>query len=1069
MSQYPAVFVLSSLNGSNGFKITGAVGTSSDSLEISFAGDLNGDGFDDLVIGNKANGGSGAAFVLFGGERSASASVALSAIDGSNGFKFGASTAGDLTGRSVASAGDVNGDGIDDLIVGATGADGPGTNSGAAYVVFGHAGVFAAAIDPSTLDGSNGFRLSGNGDNSHAGTSVSRAGDFNGDGIDDLIVGAPQDGPAGGFGSLGYGSSYVVFGSKAGFAANLYLGVIDSSKGFAIKGAVSGEQSGISVSAAGDFNGDGFDDLVVGAFQNNAHGNSTGAAYVVFGNGNAAPAALELSALDGSNGFKLTGTASQDYTGVSVSGGCDLNGDGLADIVVGAWGVNGKKGAAYVVFGTTTSPGANLDASALDGNNGFKISGSGSTGFSGYSVSSAGDVNGDGFDDVIVGAWTSATNGNLSGASYVVFGKAGGFIANLDLSTLDGNNGFRIDGAAALDFSGARVSGGGDLDHDGFADLIIASPRIGTTYVVYGSMPNEAVDRTGTAIDNTIHGGDFGDALSGLGGDDTLIGHGGNDTLIGAKGNDLLNGGAGDDVMQGGKGLDTADYGDDSAGVTVNLALGTASGTAIGNDILQTIENIVGGSGNDALTGDGKTNVLSGGAGNDALDGGAGVDTADYGTSIAAIVADLAVGTASGAGSDTLTGIENLRGGSGNDFLSGDVNRNVLDGAGGDDTLAGAGGNDSLIGGSGNDTADYSADSAGVAVNLKTGTAKGPGVGNDTLSGIENATGGNGNDTLGGDNGPNGLKGNDGNDSLAGGAGNDVLDGGAGNDTADYSSDGPGIVASLMTGTASGASAGNDTLIGIENLVGGAGKDTLTGDANDNVLVGGAKNDTLSGGDGNDVLAGGTGDDQLNGGNGNDTADFSAETAAVTVSLVAGTASGATAGSDTLSAVENILGGTAGDVLSGDTNANTIMGGDGNDTIAGDAGADLLGGGSGADTFVYAAVSDSTGATYDTLTAFNTADDRLDLTVAVTGIDSALKHGTLSQAGFDTDLASALTAAKIGAGHAVLFRPDAGGLAGQTFLVIDMNGVAGYQAGADLVLHLDAAINSASLSTANFI
>ncbi len=119
----------------------------------------------------------------------------------------------------------------------------------------------------------------------------------------------------------------------------------------------------------------------------------------------------------------------------------------------------------------------NIDLSTLDGTNGFQISGEAADDYSGVSVASAGDVNGDGFDDLIVGARDADPNGTYSGASYVVFGKAAGFAANLDLSTLDGTNGFQLSGEAASDYSGFSVASAGDVNGDGFDDLIVGAPR----------------------------------------------------------------------------------------------------------------------------------------------------------------------------------------------------------------------------------------------------------------------------------------------------------------------------------------------------------------------------------------------------------------------------------------------------------------------------------------------------------------------------------------------------------------------------------------------------------------
>ena len=329
----------------------------------------------------------------------------------------------DRSGISVASAGDVNGDGFDDLIVGAFNADPNGTNSGASYVVFGKSAGFTSSIQLSGLDGSTGFKLSGAASGDKAGYSVASAGDVNGDGFDDLIVGAKwADSP------FTYaGASYVVFGKATGFAANLNLSTLDGSAGFRLSGAATDDYSGGSVASAGDVNGDGYDDLIISAHGSDAGFPSSGASYVVFGKASGFTANIALGSLDGTSGFRLRGGAGGDQSGVSVASAGDVNGDGYDDLIVGAPSASNFAGKAYVVFGKASGFGADIDLSGLDGNNGFRLSGLTFANMAGRSVASAGDVNGDGYDDLIVGARDGASNNTNTGASYVVFGKATGF------------------------------------------------------------------------------------------------------------------------------------------------------------------------------------------------------------------------------------------------------------------------------------------------------------------------------------------------------------------------------------------------------------------------------------------------------------------------------------------------------------------------------------------------------------------------------------------------------------------------------------------------------------------
>ncbi|HET6161309.1 MAG TPA: Ig-like domain-containing protein [Dongiaceae bacterium] len=490
------VIDLSTLDGTTGFRLDGVRGDDYSGSSVSSAGDVNGDGFDDVIVGALHALEGGASYVVFGKADGFNPSLDLASLDGATGFRLDGVAPGDESGGSVSSAGDVNHDGFDDLIIGADGADPGGTESGAAYVVFGKADSFAATFDLSTLDGKTGFRVDGAASKDFFGVSVSSAGDVNSDGFDDVIIGAPNAGTG--------GASFVVFGAAAGFDAALAVSALDGKNGFRLDGE---GNSGRSVSSAGDVNGDGLDDLIIGSPYADPAGDSSGAAYVVFGKTTGFDATLDLSTLDGTTGFRLDGAAANDFTGFSVSSAGDLNGDGFDDVIVGAASYFspsfGSSGATYVVFGKENGFDATLDLSTLDGKTGFRLDGQGEYDRSGFSVSGAGDVNGDGFDDIIVGA--PYAGGASVGVSYLVFGKAEAFDAALDIGTA----GILLRGTTSHEFSGTSVSDAGDVDGDGLADVIIGAPgatgaAAGASYVVFGSTLTGAQADLGTTVQDSL-------------------------------------------------------------------------------------------------------------------------------------------------------------------------------------------------------------------------------------------------------------------------------------------------------------------------------------------------------------------------------------------------------------------------------------------------------------------------------------------------------------------------------------------------------------------------------------
>jgi hypothetical protein len=445
-------------------------------------------------------------------------------------------------GSAVAGIGDINGDGYADFAVAAPQANAGGTGKGQVYVVYGNKTGLPPTLTLNAL-GSNGFTITGLTNLTQLGSGifatgvgpgVAGLGDVNGDGIDDFVVGAQN--AAG-----GKGQAYVIFGSKTAFPSNFDLATLNGANGFSLTGATAADAFGASVGGAGDFNGDGLNDIVVSSPLAPGGGTDRGSVYVVFGSKNGFPADVSASTINGTNGVTINGVADNDQIGNSVAGADDVNGDGFSDVVIGARKVATNKGAAYVVFGGKTPP-ATISLSGLTGANGFSITGTNANDQVGWSVSGAGDMNGDGLSDVVVGAPGVAT---LKGAAYVVFGSKTAFPATVAVSSLNGTTGFTINGIAAGDELGWSVAGGKDINSDTLSDIVVGAPGAptatfkGAAYVIFGSKnpfaaafdPATLNGQTGFSLTG-INNSDWAGYAVGMVGD--VNGDGASEVLVGA-------------------------------------------------------------------------------------------------------------------------------------------------------------------------------------------------------------------------------------------------------------------------------------------------------------------------------------------------------------------------------------------------------------------------------------------------------------------------------------------------------------------------------------------------------
>lgn len=430
--------------------------------------------------------------------------VALAELNGQNGFRIEGELKADNSGSSLNAKGDINGDGINDLLVGSPGSF--GGYGGRSYLIFGDPDLGKTGFFNLTqLNGVNGVTFTGASSDDNGGYVAAE--DLNGDAHPDLLIGA-----------TGANRAYVVFGGPANLIPMVVAGgvfslpSVNGVNGFIAQGPTSccpPYLTGASLALA-DINADGRKDLMVA----DAAGALGGFSFVLFGRSGVSSATINLFSLDGVNGFRTQTSA----------GGCldagDINGDAIADMLLGAsldspGGIT-RAGQTYVLFGGSNINGGNAIVNvALNGTNGFTIEGEIPNSYSGSVLSAGGDINGDGYTDILIGApadysvFFTSTN---PGHSYVVFGGSGvGANGSIPLSELNGLNGFKIFGEAAGDGNGQAVKIIEDINGDAYSDLLIGAPGIspkgvtgaGRTYVVFGG-PN--IGRMGYVALSNLNG-----------------------------------------------------------------------------------------------------------------------------------------------------------------------------------------------------------------------------------------------------------------------------------------------------------------------------------------------------------------------------------------------------------------------------------------------------------------------------------------------------------------------------------------------------------------------------------
>ncbi len=490
-------------------------------------GDVNGDGFDDTIIGapaadSPAGDAGGVVYVIYGGPQGPASPVDLDtdgAISQAGETRILGAQAGARLGQSVTSA-DVDGDGLDDIVVGAPNASGQGPATGEVVIVYGSTALPGAVVDLAQASDTTIVL----GDDAQGRTGVSLAsGDIDADGRADVIIGAPGDAPGA---SRQGGSVMVIYGDPALRGTTIDLnteGAISPAGETRIFGDRAGDQTGVSV-ASGDVNGDGLGDIIIGANRADAlFTTNRGATYVVYGSVGLPGTIIDLSttrdAVGPARETRIFGRVANSWLGTSVASG-DVDNDGLDDIVLSATGITGlgdnfQVGEVYVVYGRAGLPGTLVDLSASPGTT--RITGQEEFVEFGFSVASA-DIDADGFDDLILGAPQSVPPGGAGNAAvndglvFILKGSSGLRGQQLvdprevaDLIVVRDNPG---------DLWGHSVEAGGDLDADGVPDYAASAAQgdnpglggdnnAGSVVAVFGTPPSKAVT---TRIEHSVAG-----------------------------------------------------------------------------------------------------------------------------------------------------------------------------------------------------------------------------------------------------------------------------------------------------------------------------------------------------------------------------------------------------------------------------------------------------------------------------------------------------------------------------------------------------------------------------------